>query len=162
MSYSHNICLPPLPLYPSDQRGTFHASPLRFVIAEDDDDLRFIVERLLGEAFSGSEIAAYANGKDALEDFDRHGACLVVSNHSMPVMDGPTFVSHLRERSASLPILMVSGTPEARHEGQEAGISCFLDKDEMPARLTSTVRALLEQRVPDMQTSEADLRQITR
>ncbi len=124
--------------------------------------MRFIIERLLGEAFSESQIAAYANGKDALEDFDRHGACLVVSNHSMPVMDGPTFVSHLRERSASLPILIMSGSPEACQEGREAGISCFLDKDEMPARLTSTVRALLERRVPDMQTSEADLQQLTR
>ena len=162
MSYSRNIRLPALPLYPSNQRRASHAFMLRFVIAEDDDDLRFIIEHLLGEAFPGSEIAAYANGKDALEDFDRHGACLVVSNHSMPVMDGPTFARHLRERSTSLPILMVSGSPEACQEGQEAGISCFLAKDEMPTSLTYTVRALLERRVRDTRTSETDFQQIAR
>ena len=117
---------------------------LRFLIAEDDDELRFIIVHLLQNEFPQAQIAAHANGRDALHDFDRNGARLVVSNHSMPVMDGPTFVRQLRIRSSSLPILMVSGSPEARQEGQAAGISCFLDKDELHSHLTATVRSLLE------------------
>ena len=139
----------PLSLASSAQRRAYHASAPRFLIAEDDDDLRFIIERLLSEAFPGMPVLAYANGKDALEEFDRHGARLVVSNHSMPIMDGPTFVMCLRERSTSLPILMVSGSPEARAEGNAAGISCFLPKEEISARLTTTVQALLERDEPD-------------
>ncbi len=61
----------------------------------------------------------------------------------MPVMDGPTFVQNLRERSAELPILMVSDSPEARQEGAAAGIDRFLDKTEITARLVPTVKVLL-------------------
>ncbi len=116
---------------------------LRFVVAEDDADLRFILERLLSEAFPLAEVAVFANGRDALRDFDRHGADLVVSNHSMPVMDGPTFVRRLRDRSRELPIMMVSDSPEARQEGAAAGINRFLDKTEIAARLVPTVNSLL-------------------
>ena len=116
---------------------------LRFVVAEDDTDLRFVLDHLLSEAFPLAEVAVFANGREALRDFDRHGADLVVSNHSMPVMDGPTFVRRLRERSADLPILMVSDSPEARREGAAAGINRFLDKTELTARLVATVNALL-------------------
>ena len=62
----------------------------------------------------------------------------------MPVMDGPTFVRRLRERSGDLPILMVSGSPEAEQEGLEAGISFFLDKHEITHRLVKVIDSLLE------------------
>ena len=116
---------------------------VRFVVAEDDADLRFILNHVLSGAFPLAEVAVFANGRDALRDFDRHGADLVVSNHSMPVMDGPTFVRQLRERSPVLPILMVSDSPEARQEGAAAGIDVFLDKSEIMARLVPVVTSLL-------------------
>ena len=127
---------------------------LRFVVAEDDADLRFILEHLLSQAFPLAEVAVFANGQDALRDFDRHGADLVVSNHSMPVMDGPTFVRRLRDRSADLPILMVSDSPEARQEGAAAGINRFLDKTEITTRLVATVSALLATANPDHGTND--------
>ena len=116
---------------------------LRFVVAEDDADLSFILDRLLSEAFPLAQVAVFANGRDALRDFDQHGADLVVSNHSMLVMDGPTFVRRLRERSGDLPILMVSDSPEARQEGAAAGINRFLDKTEITSSLISTINSLL-------------------
>ena len=121
-----------------------HPAALSFLVAEDDDELRFVIVYLLQEAFPQAAVAAYPNGRDALRDFDARGATLVVSNHSMPVMNGPTFVHQLRRRSSSLPILMVSGSPEARQEGRAAGISCFLDKSELHSSLVAAVRSLLE------------------
>lgn len=133
----------------ANRRAVHESRALRIVVAEDDDELRFIIEHLLSQAYPAAQIAAFANGKDALDDFDEVPAQLVVSNHAMPVMDGPTFVRHLRQRSADLPILMVSGSPEACQEGTEAGISLFLDKDELTARLVSTVGLLLRGSVFD-------------
>ena len=127
---------------------------LRFVVAEDDADLRFILDHLLSEAFPLAQVAVFANGRDALRDFDRHGADLVVSNHSMPVMDGPTFVRRLRERSLDLPILMVSDSPEARQEGAAAGINRFLDKTEIAALLVSTVNSLLASAHPERSATD--------
>ena len=127
----------------SDHQALPGFALVRFVVAEDDPDLRFILEHVLSEGFSLAEVAVFPNGRDALRDFNKHGADLVVSNHSMPVMDGPTFVRHLRERSAALPILMVSDSPEARQEGVAAGINCFLHKTEIMARLIPAIRSLL-------------------
>ena len=127
----------------------FHLQPLpgfarlRIVVAEDDADLRFVLDHLLLEAFPLAEVAGFANGQKALRDFDRHGADLVISDHAMSVMDGPTFVRRLRQRSADLPILMISDSPEARQEGAAAGINRFLDKTELTARLVPTIHALL-------------------
>ncbi len=124
------------------------------MVAEDDADLRFILDHLLSEAFPLAEVAVFANGRDALRDFDRHGADLVVSNHSMPVMDGPTFVRRLRERSTDLPILMVSDSPEARQEGAAAGINRFLDKTRITTQLVATVNALLATANSDRGTND--------
>ena len=133
----------PVPKSPSEHQAPPGLALLRFVVAEDDADLRFILDHVLSEGFPLAEVAVFANGRDALRDFDQHGADLVVSNHSMPLMDGPTFVRHLRERSAALPILMVSDSPEARREGIAAGIDCFLHKTEIMARLAPAIRSLL-------------------
>ena len=136
--------MPSLPAVPPSSLVSRDPAELLFLVAEDDDELRFVIVHLLREAFPRSRVMAHANGQDALQDFDAHGAHLVVSNHSMPVMDGPTFVRQLRLRSSSLPILMVSGSPEARQEGWEAGISCFLDKDDLHSHLIAAVRSLLK------------------
>lgn len=122
----------------------------RFLIAEDDPDLRPILTHVLADAFPLANVAAFPNGAEALAEFDRSGADLVVSNHSMPVMDGPTFVRALRQRSATLPIIMVSGTPEARGHGAAAGITAFLDKDRITPHLVGLVRGLLEVPVKDL------------
>ena len=115
----------------------------RFLIAEDDPDLRQIITELLGQSFPGAQIAAFANGREALAEYDRTGADLVVSNHAMPVMDGPDFVRAVRERNATVPIVMASGSPEARGRGAAAGISTFLDKENLAPYLVSVVRGLL-------------------
>ena len=133
----------PVPKNTPDDQSLPGFALVRFVVAEDDPDLRFILDHVLSNGFPLAEVAVFANGRDALRDFDKHGADLVVSNHSMPVMDGPTFVRRLRERSAALPILMVSDSPEARQEGAAAGSNRFLHKTEIMARLVPTVRSLL-------------------
>ena len=118
-------------------------SALHFLIAEDDPDLRFIITDLLAAAFPDATITAFENGRDALEGFNRTGADFVVSNHSMPLMNGPDFVRAVRQRNAVIPILMVSGSPEARGRGLAAGISEFLDKEQLGSHLVATVRGLL-------------------
>ena len=122
--------MPPFPAVPpSSPVSSDPAAPL-FLVAEDEDDLRFVIVHLLREAFPRSQVMAHANGQDALLD--------------LPVMDGPTFVQQLRVRASSLPILMGSGCPEARQEGWGAGISCFLDKDDLHSHLITAVRSLLK------------------
>ena len=115
----------------------------RFLVAEDDPDLRVIISDLLATAFPGARIATFVNGQEALREFDRAGADFVVSNHAMPVMNGPEFVRAVRERDPAVPILMVSGSPEARGRGLAAGISTFLHKEHLSSHFVAAVRELL-------------------
>ena len=38
---------------------------------------------------------------------------LIITDHLMPVMSGPQFVSELRQRGITLPVVVLSGLPEA-------------------------------------------------
>ena len=83
----------------------------RFLPAEDDDDLRFIIVQVVSEVYPSARIAAHTPRQGCPDDFKKNAANLVISNHSMPVMDGPASVRHFRERSLDLPIVMVLGSP---------------------------------------------------
>lgn len=48
---------------------------------------------------------------------------LVITDHVMPIMNGPQFVARLRERFPALPILVLSGLPDA--EMEYAGLNVF-------------------------------------
>ena len=48
----------------------------RFLIAEDDPDLRPLLTHVLADAFPAATVTAYANGAEVLVEFDRSGADL--------------------------------------------------------------------------------------
>lgn len=116
---------------------------LRFLLAEDDAGMRFVTETLIRAAFPLAQVAGFANGQLALAEFTRAGADLVVCDHDMPEMDGADLARALRRLAPKLPILMVSGSPEARELGTLAGVSIFLDKDLLSSGLIRTIKGLL-------------------
>ena len=115
----------------------------RFLVAENNRHLRFVLTYLLGKSFPGARIVTGANGEEALAEFDRHGADMVISERAMPVMDGPALVRQLRTRSCALPILLISDGQEACDEDMANGACSFLTKLEIPTRFTAEVGRLL-------------------
>ena len=61
----------------------------------------------------------------------------------MPEMDGADLTRALRRLAPRVPILMVSGSSEARELGTLAGVSIFLDKDALGHGLIKTIKQLL-------------------
>ena len=116
---------------------------MRFLLAEDDETVRFVIEALILAAFPLALVRGFANGRLALDDFTHSGADLVVCDHDMPEMDGADLTRALRHLQPALPILMVSGCPEARQLGTLAGISTFLDKDLVRGGLIRAIESLL-------------------
>ena len=116
---------------------------MRFLLAEDDEGVRFVIEALILAAFPLAHVRGFANGRLALDDFARVGADLVVCDHDMPEMDGADLTRALRHLQPALPILMVSGSPEAQGLGKLAGISTFLDKDLVSGGLITEIESLL-------------------
>ena len=69
---------------------------------------------------SGNQVFVAASANHALAllenpEFARN-VDLVITDHLMPKMNGPQLVARLRQRFATLPILVLSGMPDAEME----------------------------------------------
>ncbi|MGA8159814.1 MAG: response regulator, partial [Acidobacteriaceae bacterium] len=99
-------------------------------------------------ARSGRTVALACNGRQALDflmESDRsHPVCLVITDHLMPGMNGPEFVTQLRLSYPHLPVLVLSGLPEAEDEYLHLDVM-FRVKPFPPDELLSLVRSVLRE-----------------
>jgi two-component system cell cycle sensor histidine kinase/response regulator CckA len=84
----------------------------RILLVEDEESVRAFSARALRA--TGYEVFEADGGEEALElledlDFE---VDLIVSDVVMPEMDGPTLLTHVRERSPDLKVIFVSGYAE--------------------------------------------------
>jgi CheY-like chemotaxis protein len=92
----------------------------------------------------GRSVGVADNGIQALQMLDS-AACavsLVITDHLMPGMNGPEFVAELRERLPQLPVLVLSGLPEAEDDYKGLDVT-FRMKPLPPDELLRLVRSLL-------------------
>lgn len=78
----------------------------RILIAEDDTELRDLFKRVLVK--NGYSVRTASNGADALDIVGAEYIDLVISDIMMPVMDGYTLVSSLREAGYQMPVMMIT------------------------------------------------------
>ncbi|MBR4950824.1 MAG: response regulator transcription factor [Clostridia bacterium] len=78
----------------------------RILIAEDDTELRKLFAHVLTK--NGYEVVQVGNGKEALERLEEEYFDLIISDIMMPVTDGYEFVSILREKGNTTPVLMIT------------------------------------------------------
>jgi two-component system response regulator MprA len=118
------------------------------LIAEDDDEIRHALERILG--FEGYRTLVATDGAAALSSVVEHGPDVIVLDVMMPYVDGLAVCRRLRERGNRTPILMLT----ARHEvsdrvaGLDAGADDYMPKPFDLEELLARLRALLR-RVAD-------------
>jgi PAS domain S-box-containing protein len=82
------------------------------LVVDDEAGVRGVIRRTLEK--HGYQVAAAAEGAEALLLFDRHqtGIRAVLTDMMMPGMDGPSLVRTLRQRSPHLPIVGMTGVGE--------------------------------------------------
>ncbi len=76
-------------------------------VVEDNPDNRLLVRALLDDIY---DIQEYADGKEALEGMKRERPDLVLLDISLPEMDGPEVLQHLRADAnlQSLPVIALT------------------------------------------------------
>ena len=123
--------------------GTGTTPAATILIAEDDDEIRTALERIL--RYEGYEPITVNDGAAALEGISELDPDLVILDVMMPFVDGLTVCRRLRERNDRRPVLMLT----ARHEisdrvaGLDAGADDYLPKPFDLEELLARIRALL-------------------
>ena len=79
---------------------------LNILIAEDDRELRQLFEHVLVK--NGYSVRGVSNGQEALDAMDEEYFNLIISDITMPVMDGYTLVRSLRDAGDTTPVLMIT------------------------------------------------------
>lgn len=102
------------------------------LVAEDNETNQIVIRQMLSKMGFACEVAA--NGRIALEQFDRSGHGLLLTDFNMPEMDGFELARRIRETESPdgprLPIIAltadaIAGTEEAC---LEAGMDAYLTK----------------------------------
>jgi CheY-like chemotaxis protein len=90
------------------------------ILLVDDNHIQSATRRSILEV-SGRQVCIALQGVQALEILDNpeNSIGLIVTDHLMPVMSGPEFVAEVRRRGFALPVVVLSGLPdaEAAYEG---------------------------------------------
>lgn len=117
----------------------------KILIVDDDPSIRF-VERLILE-HEGYEVIEAAQGQAALDMLRGEPLPdLVVTDLMMPVLTGMELIKRLRaeHRTASLPIVVVSGNPEHARTFKASGlVSAVINKPFNAVALAKGIRAVV-------------------
>jgi two-component system cell cycle sensor histidine kinase/response regulator CckA len=125
------------------------------LLVEDQDQIRALLARQLER--SGFQVIEASNGYEALTAWRRapEAIDIIVSDIVMPVMDGPTMVDRVRDRSPDLPVVFISGYPGAADPSdRETPLpdGRLLRKPFAAAELVKAIRAALDERRASQRT----------
>jgi CheY-like chemotaxis protein len=114
------------------------------VVAEDHEDIRFVLKRALERA--GHEVVTAADGAEALDAVRRYRPQIVVTDVDMPHMSGLELCRAIRADAdlRHIPVVLASGSLlPGDQRADEVGASATLLKPFLPAQLLACVAALL-------------------
>ncbi|MGP5606490.1 response regulator transcription factor [Arthrobacter rhombi] len=114
----------------------------RILVVEDEESLSDPLEYLLTK--EGFEIQVVDNGLDAVIEFDRNGADLVLLDLMLPGQSGTEVCRQLRQRS-SVPVIMLTAKDSEIDKvvGLEIGADDYVTKPYSARELIARIRAVL-------------------
>jgi len=114
----------------------------RVLVVEDEDSISDPLSYMLRN--EGFEVAVATTGPDALEEFDRHGADLVLLDLMLPGLPGTEVCRQLRNRSA-VPVIMLTAKDSEIDKvvGLELGADDYVTKPFSARELVARIRAVL-------------------
>lgn len=124
------------------------------LIVDDEDDSLEVARFILD--FYGAHVLSASNGKDALEVIQTHLPRFIISDLSMPVMDGWEFIYHLKAnpQTANIPVFALTAHAMLgdRDRAIAAGYHNYLTK---PLTASTFMRELIRMMVSVPSLKEA-------
>ncbi|GAC1384425.1 MAG: response regulator transcription factor [Marmoricola sp.] len=122
----------------------------RVLVVEDEESYSDALAYMLRK--EGFEVAIAATGPDALAEFDRNGADIVLLDLMLPGLPGTEVCRQIRQTS-SVPVIMVSAKDDEVDKivGLELGADDYVTKPYSPRELVARIRAVLRRGIePDL------------
>jgi two-component system response regulator RegX3 len=112
----------------------------RVLVVEDEESYSDALAYVLRK--EGFEVAVAATGPEALEEFDRAGADIVLLDLMLPGLPGTEVCRRLRQIS-NVPVIMVSAKDTEVDKVVELGADDYVTKPYSPRELVARIRAVL-------------------
>ncbi len=112
--------------------------PRPVLIVDDDVETLAVERQLLAE--NGFRVVEAHDGAEALRVVQDDPPAVVVLDVQMPGMDGPSFARELRMALRRVPLVILTGVPDPRHEADRCNAEAFLSKPFDAQELVSVVR----------------------
>jgi len=114
----------------------------RVLVVEDEESYSEALSYMLRK--EGFEVAIADNGADALKEFDRFGADIVLLDLMLPGIPGTEVCRQIRQTS-TVPVIMVSAKDDEVDKvvGLELGADDYVTKPYSPRELVARIRAVL-------------------
>ena len=124
-------------------RHVVASMPRTIFLVEDHPAMRGAYEALLARASDLELSGTAASAEDALDQLGQTACDLLITDVSLPGMDGISLTEQMRRDRPALPILVVSVDEGHRFRAEHAGADTFLSKSGLARHLVPTIRALL-------------------
>ena len=134
---------------------------MRILFAEDERSLSRAVTALLEK--NNYSVDPVYDGEEALAYLDAGNYDAVILDIMMPKLDGLEVLRRLRERSAPIPVLLLTARSEVEDKvtGLDAGANDYLTKPFSTAELLARIRAMTRSQAGGQVTSRLALGNIT-
>jgi len=120
--------------------------PLRVLYVEDEIALRDITSSSIESIVKSLVVAD--NGKDGLDKFNQEEFDIVITDLSMPVMDGLTMIKEIRKINTTIPIIVTTAFGSQNEEVEklnEIGMSAYIMKPVDIMKLLDTMSESISQ-----------------
>ena len=120
-------------------------SPIHILIADDDDQVRMLLKRVLVKA--GYDVSEARNGNEAVRIFKQKSAALLITDLIMPDKEGIETIQEFRRNHTPVKIIAISGGGRLDQNmylamAKKSGADRVLSKPFMPQDLLTVVQEL--------------------
>jgi len=126
-------------------RRSDEAMSVRIVLAEDQEMVRGAIGALVGGVAGASVVGEASDGAELIELVDKLLPDLVMTDISMPGVDGITAIAQIKTRHPQLPVIILSmhQEPEVIRRAVAAGASGYVRKDAPAFELGHAIRTVM-------------------
>ena len=126
-------------IFPTSKSVAATARPRRVLVVDDDPMVREVISTYLGE--DGYTVELAVNGRDGLEKFCAGDFDIVLTDRSMPEMEGDELAREIKKRKPDVPVILITGFGDIMAETGEKpeGVDIVLSKPFTMAGLQNTL-----------------------